>query len=65
MNWCTGVQMRDQYSLPPKFKKPYLHPGIYRDETLADKLMYIPNDDETQNYPFCRLKLVVDETFDY
>ena len=28
---------------------------------MADKLMYIPND-KTQNYPFCRLKLVV-ETF--
>ena len=25
---------------------------------MADKLMYIPNDD-TQNYPFCRLKLVL------
>ena len=28
---------------------------------MADKLMYIPNDD-TQNYPLCRLPLVV-ETF--
>ena len=28
---------------------------------MADKLMYIPNDD-TQNYPFCNLQLVV-ETF--
>ncbi len=26
---------------------------------MADKLMYIPNDD-TQNYPFSRLKLVVE-----
>ena len=25
---------------------------------MADKLMYITNDD-TQNYPFCRLQLVV------
>ena len=25
---------------------------------MADKLMYIPNND-TQNYPFCRLQLVV------
>ena len=24
---------------------------------MTNKLMYIPNDD-TQNYPFCRLKLV-------
>ena len=26
---------------------------------MADKLMYIQNDD-TQNYPFCRLQLVAD-----
>ena len=25
---------------------------------MADKFIYIPNDD-TQNYPFCRLNLVV------
>ena len=29
---------------------------------MADKLMYIHNDN-TQNYPFCRLKFVV-ETFE-
>ena len=28
---------------------------------MGDKLMYFPNND-TQNYPFCRLQLVV-ETF--
>ena len=27
---------------------------------MADKLIYIPNDD-TQNYPFCTLKLAVDK----
>ena len=27
-------------------------------KTMADNLMYIPNDD-AQNYPFCRLQLVV------
>ena len=27
---------------------------------MADKLMYIPNDD-TQNHPFCRLQLVVEK----
>ena len=27
---------------------------------MADKLMYIPNDD-TQNYPLCRLKLLVEK----
>ena len=26
--------------------------GILRDKTMADKLLYIPNDDK-QNYPFC------------
>ena len=34
---------------------------ISRDKTMINKLMYIPND-VTQNYPFCRLQLVV-ETF--
>ena len=29
------------------------------DKTMADKLMYIPND-VTQKYPFCRLQLVVE-----
>ena len=32
-----------------------------KDKTIADKLMYIPNDD-TQNDPIFRLRLVV-ETF--
>ena len=31
------------------------------DDTMADKMMYIPKND-TQNYPFFRLQLVV-ETF--
>ena len=30
---------------------------------MANKLIYIPNDD-TQNYPLCRLKIVV-ETFEH
>ena len=30
-----------------------------KDKTMADKLKYIPNDD-TQNYHFCRLQLVVE-----
>ena len=33
------------------------NPGIQRDKTMADN--YIPND-ATQNYRFCRLKLVVE-----
>ena len=32
-----------------------------RDKTMADKMMYIQNDD-TQNYSLCRSQLVV-ETF--
>ena len=36
---------------------------ILRDKTMADKSMYIPNH-ETQNYPVCRLQLLV-ETFEY
>ena len=35
-----------------KIPKLYQNIGIYRDKTMADKLMHIPNDDE-QNYPFC------------
>ena len=35
--------------------------GSKGDGTMADKIMYIPNDDK-QTYPFRRLKLVV-ETF--
>ena len=27
--------------------------GIYRDKTMSDTWIYIPNDD-TQNYPYCR-----------
>ena len=36
---------------------------IKRDKTLADKFMNISNDD-TKNYPFCRLFLVA-ETFEH
>ena len=37
---------------------------IRKDKTLAEKLMYIPNDD-TQNYPFYKLQFVFEafETF--
>ena len=31
---------------------------LYRDKTMANELIYIPNDD-IQIYPFCRLQLVV------
>ena len=33
------------------------------DETLADKMMYIPND-HTQNYPLCKLQLVIVKCLD-
>ena len=32
---------------------------ISKNKTMADKLTYIPNDD-IQNYPLCRLQLVVE-----
>ena len=36
-----------------------LDSGILRDKTMDDELIYyIPNDD-TQNYPFCRIELFV------
>ena len=38
-----------------------VHAGILREKTIADRFLYILHDD-TQNYPFCRLQLVV-ETF--
>ena len=31
---------------------------------MADKLIYTTNDD-TQNYPLCRVKLAVVETFEH
>ena len=34
--------------------------GIYRDKTLADKLVNILNDN-TQNYPFCRSQLICEK----
>ena len=34
--------------------------GIYKDKTMADKLVYILNDD-TQNYPFCRSQLMCEK----
>ena len=36
------------------YQKPVKYVKFY---TMADKLMYIPND-ATQNYPFCLLQLV-------
>ena len=33
--------------------------GILRDKTMDDKLIFIPNDDK-QNYPYFRLKLLVE-----
>ena len=34
-------------------------PGILRDKTMDDNLLYIPNDDK-QKYPFCGLELIVE-----
>ena len=34
--------------------------GILRDKTMDDEFIYIPNDDK-QNYPSCRLKLIVEQ----
>ena len=46
-----------------KFLKSTNKPGIYRDKTMANKLLYIHNYD-IQNYPFCKLKLGF-RTFEY
>ena len=45
--WRTVFNLR--YSIPT---------GILRDKTMADKLMYIPNDNK-QNYTLYRLQLLV------
>ena len=44
-------------------KKKNLNTQHNRDKTMGDKFMYITND-ETQNYPFCILQLVL-EMFGY
>ena len=36
-----------------------LKAGSQGEKTIADNLMYFTNN-ETQNYPFCRLRLVVE-----
>ena len=37
---------------------------ILRDKTMEDKLINNPNDDKP-NYPFCRLRLLVEKFGDY
>ena len=44
------------YKESKKKSRKYMFIGIQRDTTIADKMIYILNDD-TQNYPFCRLQL--------
>ena len=51
--FLTEIQIDRKTNLKLKFSV------IYRNKTVADKLMFIPNDD-IQNYPFCRLQLVVE-----
>ena len=43
--------------------RPWRFAEIYRDKTMADKLMLTPND-YTQNFPFYKLQLVF-EMFEY
>ena len=33
-------------------------PRILMDKTMADKLIYMSANDDTQNYHFCKLKLI-------
>ena len=48
------------YSLPTNQEAHFICTGILRDKTMDNKSMYIP-DDVTQNYAFCRLKLLVEK----
>ena len=61
--WCYKPAL-DRYQSFMKFWTSVtcpLYAGTLGDKIVADKLMNIPNVD-TQNYPSCRFKLVV-ETF--
>ena len=48
----TDIELEPRiYIIDNIHKEEKTCPGIYRDETMAEKLMYNPNDD-IQNYPF-------------
>ena len=46
----------NQFKITSKY---YTFNKILSDETIYDKLIYIPNDD-IQNYPFCRINLLLE-----
>ena len=53
--WYLKVSKKNVKSL-----YSYKYTGIIpRDKTMADKLLYIPNDDK-QKYPFSKLQLIVE-----
>ena len=58
-NIAISIRMKDDLQL---FLLAFTTSLVQRknamDKTMADKLIYIPNND-TQNYPFCRLQLEV------
>ena len=51
---CIEFVLFEQISI----KSKTIMSGVLGDKTMDDKLIYIPNDDK-QNFPFCRLKLLV------
>ena len=51
------LQIKIEVMCDLQLHSPQGYDNKYRDKTIADKLMYIPNDD-TQNYPISKLKLV-------
>ena len=61
MSQLGGGWDEHQHLMNPMFLQVDNHvpTDLYRDETMADKLMYIPSDD-TKNYPFCRFQLEVE-----
>ena len=57
MSTCSfqGFKGRRQWLITLPYA-PCKYSGIYRNKTMDNKLMYIPNDD-TLNYSFCRLRI--------
>ena len=53
------ITCRHWKAMKAAFEKPHINLHFdtgnnFREKTIADKLMYIPNNNK-QNYPFCRL----------
>ena len=50
---CTSIELELNQA-----QQPHVKSGILMDKTINDKSLYLQNDIR-QNYPFCRMKLMV------